>query len=108
VRRTAEKYLGSIDTHAAELHKDFGRLQSSIDRLESKVDELTGLEATVEDRVQMLRDDLNSRMLAVEAEIHAMGPSIHQMSRDVQGIVRLLPDPSDGPMARLRDTLTSS
>jgi hypothetical protein len=37
-----------------------------------------------------------------------MRPALEQMSRDVQTIERLLPNPADGPIARLRDTLTSS
>jgi hypothetical protein len=58
--------------------------------------------------MQGLRDDLNVRMRAVEAEVHGMRPAIDAIAREVQSAVRLLPDPSDGPFARLRDTMTSS
>jgi hypothetical protein len=55
-----------------------------------------------------LREDLNTRLLAVEAEVRGMRSPMAQVTRDVETISRLLPDPSDGPLARLKDTLTSS
>ena len=66
------------------------------------------LEATIEERMDGVREDLNTRLLAVEGEVRGIRPPIAQMARDVQRIVALLPDPSDGPLARLRDTLTPS
>ena len=106
--RTADRHLPSIDGRAAELLDVVETMSATVARLEEKVDELTGLESTIEDRMQGLQDDLNTRMLAVEAEVHGMRPAIDTVAREVQSVVRLLPDPSDGPFARLRDTLTSS
>jgi hypothetical protein len=108
LQRTAEKHLSSIDGRAGRLLEGIGGLQVATDRIDGRVAELNGLEATIEDRMQGLRGDLNTRMLALEEEVHGMRPSIDSISRHVQDVVRLLPDPSDGPMARLRDTFTSS
>lgn len=108
LQRTAEVHLSSVDTRAGELVTGLAGLHTSVNRIEAKVDLLTGLEATIEERMEVLRADLNTRMLAVEAEIRQMRPGIGQMAGDVQAIKRLLPDPSDGPLTRLKDTLTSS
>ncbi|HEU0317028.1 MAG TPA: hypothetical protein VFR49_06845 [Solirubrobacteraceae bacterium] len=108
LQRTAEKYLASIDRRAGALLREIGALQVATERIEGRVEELTGLEATIEDRMEVLRGDLNTRMLALEAEVHGMRPPIDAIARDVQDVVRLLPDASDGPLARLRDTFTSS
>jgi hypothetical protein len=108
LQRTAEVHLASVDENSGELVAGLAGLQASVVRLEGQVDALTGLEATIKERMDGLRKDLNTRLLAVEAEVHAMRPALEQMSRDVQTIERLLPDPGDGPLARLRDTLTSS
>jgi hypothetical protein len=108
LERTAEKHLSSIDGRAGRLLEGIGGLQVVTERIESRVEELNGLEATIEDRMHGLRSDLNARMIALEAEVHGMRPPIDSIARDVQDVVRLLPDPTDGPMARLRDTFTSS
>jgi hypothetical protein len=47
-------------------------------------------------------------MLAVEEEVRELRSPIEKMSRDLATMVELLPNPSDGPLARLKDTLTSS
>jgi hypothetical protein len=104
----AEIHLASVDRRAGELVGGLAGLQASIDRLEVKVEGLMGLEATIEQRMDGLREDLNTRMLAVEAEVRGIRPAIEQTARDVQSIGQLLPDPGDGPFARLKDTLTSS
>jgi hypothetical protein len=108
LQRTAEVHLASVDANSAELVGGLAGLNASVGRLEGKVDALTGLEATIKERMDVLRDDLNTRLLAVEAEVRSMRPALEQMSRDVQTIERLLPNPGDGPLARLRDSLTSS
>ncbi len=108
LERTAGRHLPSIDGRAGDLLVALDGLSAAVARLEGQVEELTGLETTIEDRMQGLRDDLNTRMRAVEAEVHGMRPALASIAREVQGVVRLLPDPSDGPFARLRDTLTSS
>ena len=83
-------------------------LQATIDRIEVRVADLESLEETVTERVDVLREDLNSRMLDVQAEVRKMRPPMDAMARDVAKIDDLLPDPSDGPLTRLKDTLTSS
>jgi hypothetical protein len=106
--RTADVHLASIDERAGDLVTGLCGLQASVLRVETKVERLTGLEATIEGRMEVLRADLNTRMLAVEAEVRQIHPGIDQIAHDVQTISRLLPDPSDGPLTRLKDTLTSS
>jgi chromosome segregation ATPase len=108
VQEAAERHLASLDARAGVLVEQVAELQVTVTTIDGKVERLMGLEETIEKRMETLRDDLNTRMLAVEAEVHGIRPSIDRMGRDVQDVVRLLPDPSDGPLARLRDTLTSS
>jgi archaellum component FlaC len=108
LQRSAEDHLASVDRRAGQLIKGLAGLQSSMNRVEGKIETLMSLEATIEERMDGVREDLNARMLAVEGEVRGIRPPIEQMARDVQKIVALLPDPSDGPLARLRDTLTSS
>jgi len=83
-------------------------LQAPLDGLDVKVGRLHTLEETITERMNAIDDDLNSRMLAVEQEVHAMRAPLEQISRDVQSVVKLLPDPNDGPLTRLKDTFTSS
>jgi hypothetical protein len=108
LQRSAEVHLASVDKRAGELVKGLAALGTSVERIEGKVDGLMTLEATIEQRMDGVREDLNTRMLAVEAEVRGIRPAIEQMARDVQRIDQLLPDPSDGPFARLKDTLTPS
>jgi chromosome segregation ATPase len=108
LQRSAEVHLASVDKRSGELVEALDGMRASVDRIEDKIDGLMTLEATIEERMDVLREDLNTRMLAVEAEVRGIRPPIEQMSRDVQNIVKLLPNPGDGPFARLRDTLTSS
>jgi len=108
LQRTAEVHLSSIDDRAGELVFELAALQASVIRLDGKVERLMGLEATIDERMEVLRADLNTRMQAVEAEVRGIRPGIDQIARDVQAIQRLLPDPSDGPLTRLKDTFTSS
>ncbi len=105
---SAENHLASVDERAGHLVAGLAELQTSLKRVERQIDSLMSLEATVEERMDGLREDLNTRMLAVEAEVRGIRPPIEQMGRDVQSIGKLLPDPTDGPLARLRDTLSSS
>jgi len=83
-------------------------LQAPLDRLDDKVSELQSLERVITERMDAIDNDLNERMLAVEAEVRAMRSPIEQMSRDLGSAVKLLPDPNDGPLTRLKDTFTSS
>jgi septation ring formation regulator EzrA len=84
------------------------RLQASIDRIDQRVVLLDTLEATITEQIEGLRYDLNERMTAVKAEVEAMRPPLDEMATDVAKIDELLPDPKDGPLTRLKDTLTSS
>jgi hypothetical protein len=58
--------------------------------------------------MEALRDDLNTRMVGVEEQVRALEPPLAQIAHDISSIDKLLPDPSDGPFARLKDTLTSN
>lgn len=107
--------LTSVDEHAGELrigvgklHDALGSLEARLERIDGQVSQLATLEQVITERMDTVDDDLNKRMLAIEAEVHAIRSPIEQMARDVQAVVRLLPEPSDGPMARLKDTLTAS
>jgi len=137
LRDDARKHLSSIDQRAGALVDGLGKLggavgrierkvntierermetllgaisglQPSIDRIERRVAELASLEATITERLDGVRADLNQRMLAVEGEVRTMHQPMTQMARDVAKIDELLPDPKDGPMARLKETLSSS
>ena len=103
---TADERLKSIDDRAGALVEGLGAMDTSLTQLESKVDELTGLEATIDKRMEALRDDLNTRMLSVERQLKKTKDPINQMAQDVAQIKQLLPDPADGPLARLKDQLT--
>ncbi len=84
------------------------RLQASIDRIDQRVVKIDTLETTITEQVEGLRHDLNERMTAVKAEVEAMRPPLDEMANDVAKIDELLPDPKDGPLTRLKDTLTSA
>jgi chaperonin cofactor prefoldin len=83
-------------------------LQASINRIETHVEALESLEETLTVRIDGLRADLNTRMVAVERTVSEMTPPMREMAQDVAKIDELLPDPKDGPLTRLKDTLTSS
>jgi chromosome segregation ATPase len=108
--------VGRIETRVDTLEQDrmdallggVAALQAAIDRIEVRVADLESLEATITERVDSLHEDLNARMLEVRAEVSRMRPPMDEMARDVAKIDELLPDPSDGPLTRLKDTLTSS
>jgi len=85
-----------------------GALHSTLTQVTDMVAEMAGLEETVEQRMEGLRADLNTRMLALEECVQAIEPTIGRMGEDVSKIKQLLPEPSDGPLTRLKDTLTSS
>ena len=105
-----DRLEGKVDLESLEavITEKMENLQAPLDRLDVKVGKLHTLEATITERMNAIDDDLNSRMLAVEQEVHAMRAPLEQISRDVQSVVKLLPDPNDGPLTRLKDTFTSS
>jgi hypothetical protein len=108
LQRAAHDRLGSIDERAGALVTAVEALRGPLGRVERKVAELASLEEVVTVRMDAIRADLNARMLAVEQEVHGMRQPIEQMARDLAEVVELLPSPSDGPLARLRDTLTAN
>ncbi len=108
LQRTAERHLSSVDARVGELVEALGAVRTEVGVIDGRLAELTGLETTIQTQMEALREDLNTRLIAVEEKVQAMLPSMNQMARDVQEINRLLPDPNDGPLTRLKDTLTRS
>ena len=101
LQRDAHDRLASVDERV-------GALRAPLDRMDDRVRELATLEHAITERMDVLRADTEARLLAVAHEVHAMRAPMERMSRDLASIVQLLPQPSDGPLARLKDTLTSS
>jgi chromosome segregation ATPase len=114
--RTLYAAVGRIETKVNTIEEErleafleaTDTLQASVDRIEQRVVRLGGLEATITDQIGALRHDLNERMSAVKAEVQAIRPPLAEMAGDVAKIDELLPDPKDGPLTRLKDTLSSS
>jgi chromosome segregation ATPase len=114
--RTLYAAVGRIETKVNTIEEErlaafleaTDTLQASVDRIEQRVVHLDGLEATITDQIGALRHDLNERMSAVKAEVQAIRPPLAEMAGDVAKIDELLPDPKDGPLTRLKDTLSSS
>jgi len=120
--RAPQRVAGNIETIASvliALQRDIqGRLASvdarvdallaTLKQLDERITELQTLEQAITEQTDAIRDDINTRLLAVEVEVQGMRGPIEGMSRDLATVVKLLPDPSDGPIARLRDTFTSS
>jgi len=118
--RKSQRVLGNIETIASSLlaleretrerltsvDQRLGLLLAPLERLDWKVTELQRLEQAVTDQTNAIREDMNARMRAVEAEVREMHSPIERMFRDLATVVELLPDPSDGPLARLRHTFT--
>ena len=105
----------SLDRHVAEMGsleqtiiERMEALQAPLDRVDDRVTELQRLEQVITVRMDSIDEDLNKRMLAVEAEVHSMRAPIEQMARDVSQVVLLLPEPGDGPLTRLKDTFSAS
>ncbi|MDQ6778832.1 MAG: hypothetical protein M3071_21985 [Actinomycetota bacterium] len=101
LQRDAHERLASVDERV-------GALLAPLNRLDRKVTGLQKLEHSITEQTEAIRADLNARLLSVEEEVRAMRSPIGQMSRDLATVLALLPDPNDGPLARLRDTLSSS
>jgi hypothetical protein len=108
LERDAHDRLGSIDDRAEALLAALADLQGPVDRIEGHVTDLERLEEAVTVGMDEIKVDINTRMIAVESEVHALRPAIEQMARNLETVVQLLPHPNDGPLARLRDTLTAN
>jgi len=120
--RAPQRLVGNIETIASallDLQRDAHDRLASVDervgallvpltRLDRRVAELQKLERALREQTDAIRYELNTRMLAVEQEVREMRSPIEKMSRDLGTMGELLPNPSDGPLARLKDTLTSS
>jgi predicted nucleic acid-binding Zn-ribbon protein len=120
--RTPQRVVGNIETiasallalqrdtreHLASLDDRVGGLLAPLNRLDRRVTELQKLEEAMTEQTNAIREDLRARMLAVEEEVGGMRDPMERISRDLATVVKLLPNPSDGPIARLRDTFTSS
>jgi archaellum component FlaC len=100
--------IETLTRHAGTLVSGLRELQETVDRIEVRVADLESMEETITERLDGLRTDLNVRMRAVENEVKSMRPPMDSMAEDVGKIDGLLPDPSDGPLTRLKDTFTSS
>lgn len=107
-QRDAQRHLASVDENAGELVTAVAALREPLERVHERVSELQQLQQAVTLRIDAVQDDLNVRMRAVESEVRAMRSPIEQMARDVATVARVLPEPGDGPFARLRDSLTPS
>jgi chromosome segregation ATPase len=108
LQRDAHKRLASVDERAGALLRAVKGLSGRLDELDRKVALLQELEQAMTEQTDAIRDDLNTHMLTLEEEIRTMRSPIEQMSSDIATIMALLPNPSDGPLRRLRDTLTPS
>ena len=83
-------------------------LQAPLESVDRQVAEMATLEESITKRMDALDDDLNKRMLSVEQHVGALRPPNEKMSADLAEVVKLLPDPNDGALTRLKDTFTSS
>ncbi|MDP8909113.1 MAG: hypothetical protein M3N47_08345 [Chloroflexota bacterium] len=106
--RNTERHLDSLNDKAGALVARVGELHGQVEGIDDRVEKLESLEATIKGLIGGLRTDLNDRMLAVDGEVRPMHSLLRQMASDVAKIDDLLPDASDGPLQRLKDTLTSS
>ena len=98
-----ETLAGAVVALQSETNK---QLSSVDDGIRVLVEKLDSLEEAITTRLDGLRSDVNERMGAVEKEVSAMRPAMDQMAHDVQKIDGLLPNASDGPLTRLKDTLS--
>ncbi len=108
LQRDVQERLASVDERLSSVDKRVGTLLAPLNRLDRRVAELHTIERAMTEQTDAIRKEMNTRMLAVEEEVRGMRSPIEKMSRDLAAVVELLPEPSDGPLARLRDTLTSS
>ncbi len=113
--KTLQAPLDRVDRKVTQLQKlekvieeRMVALQAPLDRIDLKMTELASLEQSITERMDAIEADLNARMISAEQEIRALRPPITQMASDLANVVQLLPDPSSGPLTRLKDTLTSS
>jgi len=112
---TLRSPMNRIDRKVTQLTKleqvikaSIEELQNPLDRIDRKMTELGKLEQSVTERMDAINRDLNERMLAVEQEVRTMRAPIQQMAGDLSKVQGLLPEPTDGPLTRLKDTFTTN
>ena len=108
LRRDVQGRLASIDENAGALLESVGTLRTPLERIDRRVEELEKIEEAITTRMDAIHDDVDARLASVEEEVRAMRSPMDQMSRDLATIVKLLPQAGDGPLTRLKDTLSSS
>ncbi len=96
---------GTIDRRAAQLQQAVVALQAPLESIDGKV---TVLEDSLSERLDAVRVDLGNRIGELEERLVAMLPQLERIAGDLEDTTKLLPDPAAGPMARLRDTFSSS
>ncbi|MGI8623329.1 MAG: hypothetical protein ACR2NB_07540 [Solirubrobacteraceae bacterium] len=95
---------GMVDGHLAQLLRAVRALQPPLERIDEK---MVVLEESLGGRLDALGVDLGARVSGVEERVVALLPLLERMAGDLEETSDLLPDPSDGPLARLRHTFTS-
>ncbi|MDQ6805607.1 MAG: hypothetical protein M3065_11715 [Actinomycetota bacterium] len=108
LQRDVQERLAAVDERLSSVDKRVGTLLAPLNRLDRRVAELHTIERAMTEQTDAIRKEMNTHMLAVEEEVRGMRSPIEKMSRDLAAVVELLPEPSDSPLARLKDTLTSS
>jgi len=108
LQRDARERLASVDERAGALLVAVGGLRAPLDRVDRAVVELARLEEAITARLDALDESLSVRFVSLEQQVHATRGPIERMARDLTTIVELLPRPSDGPLARLKDSLSAS
>jgi len=96
---------GTIDRRAAQLQQAVVALQAPLESIDGKV---TVLEDSLSERLDAVRVDLGNRIGELEERLVAMLPQLERIAGDLEDTTKLLPDPAAGPLARLRDTFSSS
>lgn len=99
--------VGTLARGVGELVEGVRALEQLVEGIDDRVQKLESLEATMKSMMEDVREDLNARMGEVQEDVHAMLPMLEKMGSDVAKIDNLLPDPSDGPLTRLKDTFSS-
>jgi len=103
-----DRQVAEMATLEESITKRMDALQAPLERVDRQVAEMATLEESITKRMDALDDDLNKRILSVEQHVGALRPPIEKMSADLAKVVKLLPDPNDGALTRLKDTFTSS
>lgn len=96
--------LADIAGTSDELLQAVLALRPPLERMDEKVG---ALEESLGKRLDALGVDLGARISRLEEQLVELRPLLERMAGDLEDTGKLLPDPSDGPLARLRHTLSS-